>query len=79
MEDLLSDNGLGRKYIAPDGRVYDSYEAYCNSSELDDYTVMLKLWSGSRVPQNDRERLLFAQLEEIRLSGGIPDFTEGTW
>lgn len=78
MEDLSSDNGLGRKYIAPDGRVYDSYEAYCNSSELDDYTVMLKLWSGSRTPQSDSERRLLAELEEIRQNGGIPDFTEGT-
>lgn len=64
-------------YKDSDGNVYESYDAYCNSSELDDYTVMLKLWSGSRVPQNDDERKLLAQLEEIRLSGRIPDFTEG--
>ena len=65
-------------YMDSDGNVYESFEAYCNSSELDDYTVMLKLWSGSRVPQNDNERKLLAQLEEIRLRGEIPDFTEGT-
>lgn len=69
---------MGKRYIAPDGREYESYDTYCNSPDLDDYTVMLKLWSGSRIPQNDQERVLLAQLEEIRLSGGIPDFTEGT-
>lgn len=65
-------------YKDSDGNVYESYDAYCNSPDLDDYTVMLKLWSGSRVPQNDNERNLLAQLKEIRLRGGIPDFTEGT-
>ena len=71
---------MARKlYKDSENNVYESYEAYCNSPDLDDYTVMLKLWSGSRVPQNDNERKLLAQLEEIRLSGGIPDFTEGTW
>lgn len=65
-------------YKDSDGN-YESYDAYCNSLELDDYTVMLKLWSGSRTPQSDYERKLLTQLEEIRLRGGIPDFTEGTW
>ena len=37
---------------------------------------MLKLWAGSRTPQNDYERRVLAELEEIRLSGGIPDFTK---
>ena len=65
-------------YKDSDGNVYESYDAYCNSPDLDEYTVMLKLWSGSRIPQNDHERILLAQLEEIRLSGGLPDFSEGT-
>ena len=65
-------------YKDADGNVYESYDAYCNSSELDDYTVMLKLWSGSRIPHSDSERRLLAELEEIRQNGGIPDFTEGT-
>ena len=63
-------------YTSPDGVVFESYEAYCNSTDLDDYTVMLKLWAGSRIPQNDHERRVLAELEEIRRSGGIPDFTE---
>ena len=63
-------------YFDPDGSVFESYEAYCNSPDLDVYTVMLKLWAGSRVPQNDFERSLLAELEEIRERGGIPDFTE---
>ena len=63
-------------YIDPDGNIHESYAAYCNSPDLDDYTVMLKLWAGSRIPQNDHERRVLAELEEIRESGGIPDFTE---
>ena len=68
-----------RTYIDPDGNVYESYDAYCNSPDLDMYSVMLKLWSGSRTPQSDFEQRLFAQLEEIRRSGGLPDFTENTF
>ena len=75
---MSSDSRSERKYIAPDGSVYDSYDAYCNSPNLDDYTMMLKLWAGSRTPQNDSERRLLAELEEIKQNGGIPDFTEGT-
>ena len=63
-------------YIDPDENVHDSYEAYCHSPDLDPYTIMLKLWSGSRTPQNESERRLLAELEEIRRQGGIPDFTE---
>lgn len=69
-------NGSLKPYTDSDGNVYESYEAYCNSPDLDDYTVMLKLWVGSRSPQNDHERRLLAELEEIRRVGGIPDFTE---
>jgi hypothetical protein len=63
-------------YRDADGIVYDSYEAYCNSPDLDMYSVMLKLWSGSRVPQNEYEKKLLSELEEIRRNGGLPDFSE---
>ena len=66
-------------YTDPDGNVYDSYESYCNSQDLDPYTVMLKLHSGSRKPQNDHERKLLEEMKEIERNGGMIDFTEGTW
>ena len=65
-----------QSYEDADGKVYDSYEAYCNSPDLDTYTVMLKLWSGSRTPQSDEEKRILAELDEFRRNGGIPDFTE---
>ena len=68
-----------RPYTDSDGNVYDSYEAYCNSPDLDSYTVMLKLHSGARTPQNDYERKLLKEMREIEAHGGTIDFTEGTW
>ncbi len=62
-----------------DGNVYESYEAYCNSPDLDPYTVMLKLHSGSRKPQNDKELKLLEEMKEIERNGGMIDFSEGTW
>lgn len=66
-------------YTDSDGNIYESYEAYCNSPDLDEYTAMLKLHSGARKPQNDHERKLMAEMKEIERNGGVIDFTEGTW
>lgn len=63
-------------YTDPDGNVYESYEAYCNSPDLDDYTIMLKLHAGSRTPQNDYERALLKEMREIEERGGAIDFSE---
>ena len=68
-----------QSFTDSDGNVYESYEAYCNSPDLDEHTVMLKLHSGSRKPQNDHERKLLAEMKEIERNGGVIDFTEGTW
>ena len=66
-------------YISPDGDVYESYEAYCNSPDLDSYTVMLKLHSGARKPQNECERKLLAEMRAIEASGGMIDFSENIY
>ena len=68
-----------RPYISPDGVSYESYEAYCDSPDLDDYTVMLKLHAGLRKPQNDFERALLKEMQDIKASGGEIDFTENIW
>ena len=66
-------------YIDPDGNVYESYEAYCNSPDLDAYTIMLKLHAGSRTPQNEWERNLLEEMKEIEAKGELIDFTENIW
>ena len=63
----------------PDGNDYESYEAYCNSPDLDDHTIMLKLHNGIRKPQNDFERALLKEMQEIEARGGMIDFTENIW
>ena len=71
--------GITKRYISPDGVVYESYEAYCNSMDLDDYTIMLKLHSGIRIPINDYERRLLDEMREIEQKGGMIDFSENIW
>ena len=66
-------------YTDSDGNVYESYEAYCNSPDLDTYTVMLYLHAGSRKPQNDFERLLLKEMQDIEARGEQIDFTENIW
>ena len=65
--------------MSPDGIVYESYEAYCNSPDLDAHTIMLKLHNGIRKPQNDRERSLLEEMRQIEASGGQIDFSENIW
>ena len=58
-------------YTAPDGTVYDSYEDYCNSPDLDMDLIQVKLWKGQRTPQNDFERALLKELEAGKRDGKI--------
>ena len=58
-----------KKFISPEGDVFDSYQDYCNSPDLDPDLVVLKLWRGVRIPQNDYERVLLTDLEEMKQNG----------
>ena len=75
----MKTNASHDSYIDIDGNVYESYEAYCNSPDLDHYVVMLKLHAGQRTPQNDWERSLLKEMQEIEASGGQIDFSENIW
>lgn len=44
-----------KKYISPDGIEYESYQAYCNSDDLDPDIVYNYLAKGKRQPQNEEE------------------------
>ncbi len=79
MKCLTDSNSTTLPYIDGDGKVYESYETYCKSPDLEPYTVMLYLHSGARTPQNDYERHLLDEMREIERNGGIVDLTEGTW
>ena len=44
-----------KKYIDSDGVEYESYEAYCNSPDLDPDIIYNLLARGKRTPQNEVE------------------------
>lgn len=68
-----------KPYTDGDGNVYESREAFYNSPDLDDYRIMLYLHAGSRTPQNDWERRLLKEMQEIEASGKQIDFSENIW
>lgn len=68
-----------RPYIDSDGNVYESYEAYVNSPDLDTYEVMLFLHAGTRTPQNGFERSLLQEMKDIEARGEMIDFSENIW
>ena len=57
------------KYTDPEGNVFDSYEDYCNGPDLDPDLIVIKLWKGERIPQNDYERAVLAEVQEITRQG----------
>lgn len=53
-------------YVSNDGVEYASYEAYCNSMDLDSDIVGVMLATGRRTPQNDDEKRLLAEIEQMK-------------
>ena len=58
----------------PLGNTYTSYEEYVNSPNLDTVLIWLKLWRGERTRQNDEERDIKMELDEMDRKGIIPEF-----
>ena len=71
----LSTNYLCKvMYKDPLGNTYASYEEYVNSPHLDTDLIWLKLWRGERTPQNDEDRQIKKELDEMDRKGIIPEF-----
>ena len=58
----------------PLGNTYTSYEEYVNSPHLDMDLIWLKLWQGERTPQNDEERHIKMELDEMDRKGIVSEF-----
>lgn len=56
-------------YIDAEGRKYKSYEEYVNSPDLDLDLIYAKLWSGERTPQNEQEKEIKKELDEMKSLG----------
>ena len=56
-------------YIDAERHKYKSYEEYVNSHNLDLDLIYSKLWSGERIPQNEREKEIKKELDEMKLQG----------
>jgi hypothetical protein len=56
-------------YIDAEGRKYKSYEEYVNSPDLDLELIYAKLWSGERTPQNEQEKEIKKELDEMKSLG----------
>ena len=56
-------------YIDAEGRKYKSYEEYVNSPDLDLELIYVKVWSGERTPQNEQEKEIKKELDEMKSLG----------
>lgn len=55
--------------IYPNGKEYESPQDYYNDKDHDLDIVVSMLWRGVRTPQNDYERELKKEFDEIKASG----------
>jgi hypothetical protein len=58
-------------YLGIDGKLYKSYKEYANSPDLDPEDIYYKLLAGVRTPQNEYEKKVKAEMDEIIANGGI--------
>lgn len=56
-------------YTSNDGIKYESYEAYCNSKDLDPDIIGVMLATGRRTPQNEDEKELLDEIERMKKEG----------
>lgn len=56
-------------YTSNDGIEYASYEAYCNSADLDPDIIGVMLATGRRTPQNEYEKQLLEEIEQMKREG----------
>lgn len=56
-------------FITLYGVEYESYEANCNSPDLDTDIIQMKLRSGERKPQNEFEERLLKEILYARAEG----------
>ena len=56
-------------YIDTEGHKYNSYEEDINSPDIDLDLIYSKLWSGERIPQNEREKEIKKELDEMKSRG----------
>ena len=61
-------------YISADGKLYKDFQEYCNSEDLELDDKFRKLLAGSRIPQNDEEKVW---LENMRKYSRMCD--QPTW
>lgn len=61
-------------FVDAEGQKYNSYEEYVNSPDLDLDLIYSKLWSGERAPQNEREKEIKKELDEMKSKGKNLEF-----
>lgn len=60
-------------YISADGKLYKDFQAYCNSEDLELDDKFRKLLAGSRIPQNDEEKVWLENMRKQQAEGKVID------
>lgn len=60
-------------YISVEGKLYKDFQEYCNSEDLELDDKFRKLLAGSRIPQNDEEKVWLENMRKQQTEGKVID------
>lgn len=60
-------------YISVEGILYKDFQEYCNSEDLELDDKFRKLLAGSRIPQNDEEKVWLENMRKQQAEGKVID------
>lgn len=60
-------------YISVEGKLYKDFQEYCNSEDLELDDKFRKLLAGSRIPQNDEEKVWLENMRKQHAEGKVID------
>lgn len=60
-------------YISVEGKLYKDFQEYCNSEDLELDDKFRKLLAGSRIPQNDEEKVWLENMRKQQAEGKVID------
>lgn len=76
MGNMYDEISRGNTWVDWSGKVYNSREEYVNApAEMADADLVgVWLWTGERTPQNEYERRLLAEIEQMKKDGVAIEF-----
>ena len=66
-------------YLSPEGIIFNNFQEYCDSDDLELDDKFRKLLAGNRTPQTEEERVWLKNMRKLQSEGKVTDIPSGTF